>query len=694
MTKIYNLALCVVLLFTAMNASAQKTAYGYTMLPSTSPAMISFDIDNPTVTTTLGTYSKAEPRSGATVKNTLYMMGIDDDFYTWFYTMDLITGESQTIKKLGEITIPCDMAYDYSTGTMYSIANSETVDGVSALSTVDLQNGKITCVNEDLGYSCKAIAIDARGQIYLLDNNGNLLKANKGTGAAEVIGQTGITLANWWNFQSMEFDRETGVLYLAAWTMDSKTSLYTIDVASGAAALVGAIGDGTHTIALSIPYEPADGSAPERVTNASIIADQNGDLNAAISWTNPVKDYNGNALEGPIAIEIVNMTTGEETVIQDCQPGETMYFAVEVKDAGMYAFSITAVNRAGASLDQVVEAWIGHDVPAAPTNAMALLNRNYLLVNDLTWDAPVTGAHGGYLDISSLRYEIVRLNDGMTYDVDLNETTFSDYKLLDELSRYSYQITAINADGTGESAKTNDLVNGPAVNCPYVAPFNSWDESGQFWTVLDANGDGYPFVWYNDFMNMFGLGYDKGYYIYQKHDINYAYDFIISPPINFTEGHEYKITATVSNDDRAGYREESFRFYTFSGYDMTGAIPLGNNSFTVKHHGEFRDYSLTFKVQDDGYGTDNETFASFIALCCNSCYDMGMLLVSAISIEDLTPTAPLTGDVNGDGEVTIADVNMLIDMILSGNIDMSADINGDGEINVGDINALINIILS
>ncbi len=52
------------------------------------------------------------------------------------------------------------------------------------------------------------------------------------------------------------------------------------------------------------------------------------------------------------------------------------------------------------------------------------------------------------------------------------------------------------------------------------------------------------------------------------------------------------------------------------------------------------------------------------------------------------------GDVNGDLEVNIADVNVAIDMILGGNSSApAADVNDDGEINIADINAIIDIIL-
>ena len=694
MRRFFNLSVAVCMTLTAMNSWAQKTAYGYTMYPATSPAMISFDINAPSTTTSMGTYAKAEPRSGAAVKGKLYMMGVDDDFNTWFYCMDMSTGASETIKKLGDVTVPMDMSYDYSTEVMYSIANSETDDGVSALSTIDLTTGALNTVTNNLGFMCRAIAIDARGQMYLLDRNGVLHKANKSNGASEVIGSTGVQLASWFGFNSMEFDRETGELYLAAWTLDEQSKLYKIDPATAASTLVGAIGGGTHTTALSIPYEPADGSAPERVTDVTLVADSHGALNAVLSWTNPVRDYNGYPLSGALTIEVTIAGTGEKMVIENCQPGQTMQRTIEVSQAGMCAIAITAVNQAGASLEQTVEAWIGHDVPAAPANARAVLNAFQLLVNDLTWEVPAIGAHGGYLDPSSITYDIVRVNDGKAIIQGLTETSYSDTELLAELTRYSYKIIARNADGTGEPALTNDLVNGPAMACPYVAPFNSWDESGQFWTVLDANGDGYPFVWYNDYMNMFGQGYNKGYYIYQTNESFYANDFIVSPPINFTEGHEYKITATVSNDDIAGYREESFRFYTLAGYSLDGAIPLGDEAFTVKHPGEFRDYSFSFLVEDDGNGREGETFPSFIALCCNSHYDMGMLLVSQIAIEDITPVVTL-GDMNNDGNVDVVDATMMINSVLK-NLPLDkavADINGDGNVDVSDVSMLINNIL-
>ena len=62
------------------------------------------------------------------------------------------------------------------------------------------------------------------------------------------------------------------------------------------------------------------------------------------------------------------------------------------------------------------------------------------------------------------------------------------------------------------------------------------------------------------------------------------------------------------------------------------------------------------------------------------------------------PPSPLTGDVNGDRQINIADVNVLIDIILGGKMDEEtmarADVNEDGEVTIGDITAVVDLILN
>lgn len=63
-----------------------------------------------------------------------------------------------------------------------------------------------------------------------------------------------------------------------------------------------------------------------------------------------------------------------------------------------------------------------------------------------------------------------------------------------------------------------------------------------------------------------------------------------------------------------------------------------------------------------------------------------------VNIKDIVDDVP--GDVNHDGEVTVADVNIIIDAIMMQVSNADCDVNGDGEISVADVNFVTNIIIA
>ncbi|MBR5169738.1 MAG: dockerin type I repeat-containing protein [Muribaculaceae bacterium] len=74
--------------------------------------------------------------------------------------------------------------------------------------------------------------------------------------------------------------------------------------------------------------------------------------------------------------------------------------------------------------------------------------------------------------------------------------------------------------------------------------------------------------------------------------------------------------------------------------------------------------------------------------------DFGPSLTIKFVKGDIPGPEPKKGDVNGDGEVNIADVNELINQILTGTTNEAGDVNDDNEVNIADVNALIDMILS
>ena len=60
-------------------------------------------------------------------------------------------------------------------------------------------------------------------------------------------------------------------------------------------------------------------------------------------------------------------------------------------------------------------------------------------------------------------------------------------------------------------------------------------------------------------------------------------------------------------------------------------------------------------------------------------------------------TTLTVGDVNTDGEITIADINLVVDILLTGTLHgcplILADCNADNEISIADVNSVIDLIL-
>ncbi len=67
------------------------------------------------------------------------------------------------------------------------------------------------------------------------------------------------------------------------------------------------------------------------------------------------------------------------------------------------------------------------------------------------------------------------------------------------------------------------------------------------------------------------------------------------------------------------------------------------------------------------------------------------------AVRQIVATSMLKGDVNHDGEVTVADVNAIIDVISQGTNDASlrerCDVNQDSEVTVADVNEVLDVIL-
>jgi len=200
-----------------------------------------FDPYNPGVLHDIGSNTAPDFISGGCFANNIWYAVC---YSGGLYTVDYTTGE---MTLLGGTTPLYGIGYDDSSGTMYGCDSTN-------LYKVDMTTGATTLVGPfNNTWGCMIdMTIDCDGNAYGHDISHDAIdKINLTTGAATMIGYTGIDC----NYaQGMGFDKDNDILYLAAYTTEGEGGLYTVDVATGHATLVGSFQGGDEVDGLAIPY--------------------------------------------------------------------------------------------------------------------------------------------------------------------------------------------------------------------------------------------------------------------------------------------------------------------------------------------------------------------------------------------------------------------------------------------------------
>ena len=188
---------------------------------------------------------------------------------------DIKLSESSTYFELsGPTTTVLDMAYDYSTDTMYAIGSTTVLPKYSYvfLYTVDLDTAEFTQVGDSYITSRTALGVatlacDLDGTLYCVERGQQLAKLYKlgfkdGHVTCKSIGDdTGFPSSSG-NIQSMTFDHNTGNLYWANFFVYTATesqnfyehNLIQLDLETGKGTVLGPIG-GVETCGLYVPYD-------------------------------------------------------------------------------------------------------------------------------------------------------------------------------------------------------------------------------------------------------------------------------------------------------------------------------------------------------------------------------------------------------------------------------------------------------
>ena len=171
--------------------------------------------------------------AGAYYNGKLYGVGPAGEEYGYKNHLMRIDADTFFVEEICAEELPFDirdMAFDYTTGTMYGIAQGGEYQG--AVCQIDLTTGRATVV-ADSGTEIAAMSCDAEGQLFALTADGWLCRLDKHTAELTYINQATDSVSG---YQSMHYDYVTGNTY---WGYDA---LYLVDTVNGAMTSLGRIG--------------------------------------------------------------------------------------------------------------------------------------------------------------------------------------------------------------------------------------------------------------------------------------------------------------------------------------------------------------------------------------------------------------------------------------------------------------------
>lgn len=196
-----------------------------------------------------------------------YYAGEYLDGYVYAYSQSTelykINAETKVAQKISDSRSDCliiDMAYDYSTGFMYGIAQDQ-VTGETSLVAIDILTGAIQNVGQlkdEHGYPATTLAVGTDGTIYIITMAGILYTYNVESGTMNKIGLTGYAASSY--VQSMTYDHNTDSIYWAMISSTGEIGVMYVDTKTGSALPLGTFDGGVQIASLFIVPE----SVPDR----------------------------------------------------------------------------------------------------------------------------------------------------------------------------------------------------------------------------------------------------------------------------------------------------------------------------------------------------------------------------------------------------------------------------------------------
>lgn len=320
-----------------LSAGAGTPAYGYLYMSATDDhGFITFDSDNPQKLTLLDkTFGRIHPSAGECVDGKIYAyrtrLGTDyairSDSWAVYDATTYQLIEKRSVYGMGRVA---DMAYDYTTNTLYALVESADNSGELAstrLCAVDMATGDCTVVGSPAGMLSTggeddvlvALACDAAGQLYAMSAQRYLYRLDKHSAEASRVGERH-ALPTARQMQSMAFaadgtlwwaQQHTAHAYFCAVDLATAIPGGFVDTSSDYSKLA-RLGDDDQVTALFFKdrtVRPRSLLAVDGL-RATVEADADGKRWVSLAWSPPDRDYAGEPAR-PAGIEVYRLGQSE-----------------------------------------------------------------------------------------------------------------------------------------------------------------------------------------------------------------------------------------------------------------------------------------------------------------------------------------------------------------------------------------------
>lgn len=480
--------------------------------------------------------------------------GVEYESSVWFGTTvyyveyDTKTWTQTAMEVLDDMSlVAAAVAHDPLSGKNYAICYDYNDQGQAVqrkLATIDY--AKLT--RTDIGVlqnSYVAMACSPQGELFGIKSDGNLYRIDKDKATETLVGSTGITPSS--NLQSAAFDPKSGKLYWAAMIAESSGFTYSelveVNTETGTGTKVGSFEDNEEFTALYIPEPEAEDGAPARINDLNLIFAAEATTGKVV-FTMPKRTFAGDKLSGDLEYAI--LVNGTQVATGTAAAGTPVNKELTV-EPGMTTVTVYTTNSVGRSPEAEVKAYIGPDTPLPPTT-VSLVYDEELQKATVSWTAPTLGVNSGQLKPEKISYKVVRYPD-MSLVVDKTKETSVTVDLPSDqpLAPYTYAVFAYNGDIMGKGRISNKVVVGRPMEAPYSQDFST-NQKFDICEVVDANGD--RSTWTKD--------QNSAKYTYNFY--NKADDWLLTPPVKLSAGHEYTFSIKAKKG-LAKYREKIIMGY-------------------------------------------------------------------------------------------------------------------------------------